>query len=112
MFNIAKNQNYDGYQKGLAATIYNFFDKKFSGDAITRTDRSPIKSKIMSSQSRYALFARKTRCANYYKIWKRKRKKHSSFTDNIWGAHCADIQLISKYNNEFWFTIDIFCKYA
>ena len=27
-FNIAKNPKYDGYQRGLASMIYNFFDKK------------------------------------------------------------------------------------
>ena len=40
---------------------------------------------------------------------------HSSFTDNIWGAHLADMQLLSKFNKEFRFllcVIDIFSKYA
>ena len=27
-FNITKNPKYDGYQRGLASMIYNFFDKK------------------------------------------------------------------------------------
>ena len=27
-FNIVKNPKYDGYQRGLASMIYNFFDKK------------------------------------------------------------------------------------
>ena len=27
-----------------------------------------------------------------------KRKVHSSFTDNIWCANLADMQLISKFN--------------
>ena len=27
-FNIAKNLKYDGYRRGLASVIYNFFDKK------------------------------------------------------------------------------------
>ena len=27
-FNIAKTPKYDGYQKGLASMVYNFFDKK------------------------------------------------------------------------------------
>ena len=26
--NIAKNPKYDGYQRGLASLVYNFFDKK------------------------------------------------------------------------------------
>ena len=29
-FNIAKNQKYDGYQRGLASMVYKFFDKKTS----------------------------------------------------------------------------------
>ena len=33
-FNIAKNPKYDGYQGGLASTIYKFSDKKFSGGVI------------------------------------------------------------------------------
>ena len=27
-FNIAKNPKYDGYERGLASTVYKFFDKK------------------------------------------------------------------------------------
>ena len=27
-FNIAKDPEYDGYQRGLASMVYNFFDKK------------------------------------------------------------------------------------
>ena len=27
-FNIAENPKYDGYQRGLASTVYKFFDKK------------------------------------------------------------------------------------
>ena len=27
-FNIAKNQKYNGYQRGPACMVYNFFDKK------------------------------------------------------------------------------------
>ena len=29
--NIAKIHEYDGYQRGLASTVYNFFDKKSKG---------------------------------------------------------------------------------
>ena len=30
VFNIAKNPNYDGYQRALAAMVYKYFDKKTS----------------------------------------------------------------------------------
>ena len=44
-----------------------------------------------------------------------KRKVYSSFTDNIWDADLADMQLISKYNKGVIFLlcdIDIYSKYA
>ena len=33
-FKIAKNPNYDGYQRGLASMVYKFFDKKSKGSGI------------------------------------------------------------------------------
>ena len=30
-FNIAKDQKYDGYQRGSASMVYKFFDKKSAG---------------------------------------------------------------------------------
>ena len=44
-----------------------------------------------------------------------KRIVYSGFSDNIWGADLADMQLISKFNKGFRFllcVIDIFSKYA
>ena len=44
-----------------------------------------------------------------------KRKLHSPFIDNIWGADLADIQLIGKFNKWFRFLLcvsDIYSKYA
>ena len=44
-----------------------------------------------------------------------KRKVHSSFINNIWGADLADIQLISRFSKGFRFllcVIDIYSKYA
>lgn len=35
-FDIAKNQKYDSYQRGIAAVTYKFFDKKWSGGAAKR----------------------------------------------------------------------------
>ena len=34
-FKIASDAKYDGYQRGLASVIYNFFDKKSSGSGVT-----------------------------------------------------------------------------
>ena len=44
----------------------------------------------------------------------KKRKLYSAFKDSIWGAHLADMQLISKFNKGFSFLLcvtDIFSKY-
>ena len=44
-----------------------------------------------------------------------KRKVHSSFINNIWGADLADIQLISRFSKGFRFllcVIDIYSKYG
>ena len=37
-FNIAKDQKYDGYQRGLASMVYNFFDKKSKGSGAKHVD--------------------------------------------------------------------------
>ena len=33
-FNIAKNPEYDGHQRGLVSMVYKFFDKKSTGSAV------------------------------------------------------------------------------
>ena len=33
-FNIAENRKYDGYQRGVASIVYNFFVKKSSGSGV------------------------------------------------------------------------------
>ena len=45
----------------------------------------------------------------------KKRKVHSHFMDNVWGADLADMQIISKFNKSFIFllcVIDNYNKYA
>ena len=54
---------------------------------------------------------------NYLPIIKKfkKRKVHSSFEDNIWGVHLADMQSLSKYNKVIKYllcTVDLFSKYS
>ena len=40
-FNIARNPNYDGYQRGLTSIVYKFFDEKSAGtDVTTLVDKS------------------------------------------------------------------------
>ena len=77
-FNIAKNPKYDGYQRGLASMVYNFFDEKTSSRA--------IKLEIMSNKK----IAEELHKPIIRKF--KKKKVHLSFIDNIWGSDLADMQ--------------------
>ena len=80
---------------------YKFFDKKSSG--------SGIKNANMSDQQ-LAEELRKPIIRTF-----NKRKVHSNFIDNIWGAILTDMQLISNFEKGFRFLLcvtDIFSKYA
>ena len=66
-FNIAKNSKYDGYQRGLASMVYNFFDKKTKPATIAEELHKPIITKF------------------------EKYKVYLLIKDNIWGAELADI---------------------
>ena len=82
VFNLAQNLKHYGYQKSLASRVYDFFERK--------TSRSNIKN-ISNKELAEELHKPIIRKVN-------KRKVHSSFTDNIWGADLANMQLISKFN--------------
>ena len=91
-FNIAKNPNYDGYQRGRASMVYKFFDKETSATSANKFAGSGIKNENISN---------KELAEELHKPIIRKFKKrivHSSFIDNTWGAYLANIQLISKFN--------------
>ena len=100
-FEIANNPKYDGYQRGLASMVYNFFDKASKGTG--------IKNEIKENQQ----LANELRKPIIRKF--KKRKVYSSFKYNIWGADLADMQLISKYNKGIRYlscAIGLFSKYA
>ena len=100
-FNIAENPKYDGYQRGLASMVYNFFDKKSKGSGFN----IPLEFNEQLAEELHKPIIRKFK----------KRKVYSRFKDNIWGADLADMQLISMLNKGFRFSlcvIDIFSKYA
>ena len=82
-FNIAKNPKYDGYQKGLSSMIYNFFDKKTPGSSIKNKN---ILNKELAEE------LHKPSIREF-----KKRKVHSHFIDNIWGADLSHTQLINKF---------------
>ena len=80
---------------------YKFFDKKTSGSGIKNEN---ISNKELAKEL-YKPIIRKFK----------KRKVHSSFMENIWGANLAIMQLISKFNKGIHFlvcVIDIYSKYT
>ena len=98
-FKIARDQKYDGCQRGLTSMVYKFFDKNSSGSGIVNKENTQLADEL------HKPIIRKFN----------KRKVHSSFKDNIWGVDLADMQLLSKFNKGFRFllcVIDIFSKYA
>ena len=98
-FNIAKNPKYDGYQRGLASTVYKFFDKKTKGSNVN----IDVNNKKIAEELHQPIIKKF-----------KKRTVYSKFKDNIWGADLADMQLISQFNKRFRFllcVIDIFSKY-
>ena len=76
-FDIAKDPKKDGYQRGLASMVYKFFVKK--------TSRSGIKNENISNKE-LAEELHKPIIRNF-----NKRKVHSPFIENIWGADLADM---------------------
>ena len=76
-FNVAKNPKYDGYQRGLASMVHKFFDKNPSSSGIKNEN---ISNKELAEESQKPIIRKL-----------KKKKVHSSFTDNIWGADLADM---------------------
>ena len=89
-FDIAKDPKYDGYQRGLASTVYKFFDSK-----VASPDKKSAGSgaKLIPQNQQLAKELHKPIIRKF-----KKRKVYSAFKDNIWGADLADMQLLSKYN--------------
>ena len=104
-FNIAKNPKYDGYQRGLASMVYKFFDQK----SASLPDKSVKGSGVnipLEFNEQLAKELHRPIIRNF-----KKRTVYSGFKDNIWGADLADMQLISRFNKGFSFSlcvIDIF----
>ena len=55
-FNIAKNPKYDGYQRGLASMVYQFFDKKSKGSGVANNE---IKQNLQLAEELHKSIIRK-----------------------------------------------------
>ena len=78
--NITKIPKYDGYQRGIACVVYNFFDRKVSGSGVKNDN---ISNNELAEELHKPIIKKF-----------KKRKVESPFIDNIWGADLADMQLI------------------
>ena len=101
-FNIAKHPQCNGYQRGLASIVYNFFDKESTGSDINmHANNEPP---LDLAEELHKPIIRKFK----------NRTVYSRFKDSIWGADLADMQ-ISTFIKRFRFllcVIDIFSKYT
>ena len=82
--------------------VYKFFDKKSSGSGVAINE---IKQNIQLAGKLHRPIIRKFK----------KRKVYSSIRDTILGVDLADMQLLSKFNKGFRFSlcvIDIYIKYV
>ena len=86
-FNIAKNNKYDGYQRGLTSMVYKFFDKKSKGSGATLANKSIPQNEQLTEE------LHKSTIRKFNKI-----ELYSAFKVNIWDADLADIQLRRKFN--------------
>ena len=98
-FKIAIDPKYDGYQRGLASMVSNFFYKEFSGSGVDAEPNYELANEL------YKLIIKKFK----------RRKVYSSFKDNMCGVDLADMQSLSKCNKRIKYLLcesDLFSKYA
>ena len=108
--------------KMLPSMIYIFFDKNgsatcaWSETSTTQTMRNKFTDSSISIKNENILSEELAEelCKPTKRKFK-KRKVHSSFTQNIWGADLADMQLISTFNKEilfFYYSLIFLSKYT
>ena len=117
-YDVASNPKYDGYQKGLASMVYEFFDSK-----VAPLDKNTMSAKGNANHT--AKHSSLERTENnkilaeelYKSVIKKinKRNVYLQFKDNIWGVDLADMQSLSRKNKGIKYllcAIDLYSKYA
>ena len=98
-YKIAANPRIDGYQRGLAAMVDNFFNERSKKVLGLGIENQQIASELHKP---------------IIKKFKR-RKVYSSFKDNIWGVDLAHMSLISTFNKGIkylFLVINLFSRYG
>ena len=89
-----------GYQRGLASTIYIFFDKRL----VEVLKNENMFDQQLTEELHKSIIRKFT-----------KGKVYSSFIEHIWGADIADVQLLNKLNKGtrvLLCAVDVFGKYT
>ena len=95
---IVSDPEYDGYQRGLASMVYNFF---LSFSLVNKSAAEPNDQLANEHHKNIKKFKR--------------RNVYSSYRDYIWSVDLADMQSLSKYNKGIKYLlceIDLFSKYV
>ena len=90
-FSIAQDPKYDGYHVDLLHWSIHFSIKTSPGSSIKNRN---ISNKELAEEPHKPIIREFN-----------KRKVHSPFIDNIWGAYLADMQLMRKINKGFRFLL-------
>ena len=85
-YDIARNPEYDGYQRGLASMMYKFFNSKVVPRNKTISAKGTKEVNKILAEELHKPVIRKFN----------KRKVCSQFKDNIWAVDLADTRLLSK----------------
>ena len=104
-YDIASNQKYDGYQRGLASMVYKFFDKKSMGSGFEKLKNTTKSNSLILADELHKPIIKKFD----------KRKVYSQFKDNTWGVDLADMQSLRRKNKGIKYllcAIDLYSKYA
>ena len=104
-YDIASNQKYDGYQRGLASKVYKFFDKKSMGSGFKKLKNTTKSNSLILADELHKPIIKKFD----------KRKVYSQFKDNVWGVDLADMQSLRRKNKGIKYllcAIDLYSKYA
>ena len=93
-FNVAKNLKYDGYQRGHSSVVFKFFGKKVAGSGIKTENISNQYPSNLACKAKVSDSTREIAEKLHNQVIRefKKRKVHSTFIDNIWGADLADLQ--------------------
>ena len=84
--------------------VYKCFDKKIKGSGVTLSNKSIPQNEQLAEELHKPIIRKF-----------KKREVYSAFKHNIWAADLADMQLISKFNKGFRFSlcvINIYRKYT